>query len=80
MREEWLDSEAIGTAEGDNSRASAAARLAILGGRMALERFGHVDVSWGVLGEEGTAHQAGTPLTFVAGNPLAHCQALADLH
>jgi myo-inositol-1(or 4)-monophosphatase len=46
MREEWYDSETVQTAEAGDARTSAAARLAILGGRMALERFGHEDVSW----------------------------------
>jgi len=46
MREEWLDSEAVQTIEPGDARGAAAARLAILGGRMAIERFGATDVSW----------------------------------
>jgi myo-inositol-1(or 4)-monophosphatase len=46
MREEWLDSEDVQTIEPGDGRGSAAARLAMLGGRMALECFGQVDVSW----------------------------------
>jgi myo-inositol-1(or 4)-monophosphatase len=46
MREEWVDSDAVQTIEPGDARGSAAARLAILGGRMALESFGQVAVSW----------------------------------
>jgi myo-inositol-1(or 4)-monophosphatase len=46
MREEWLDSEAVQTIEPGDARAAAAARLAILGGRMAMDRFGTTDISW----------------------------------
>jgi myo-inositol-1(or 4)-monophosphatase len=46
MREEWVDSDTVQTIEPGDARSSAAARLAILGGRMALECFGQVDVSW----------------------------------
>src|SRR5262245_12790517 len=46
MREEWLDGDVVHTIEPGDTRGSAAARLAILGGRMALERFGQVDVPW----------------------------------
>lgn len=46
MREEWLDTETVQTLEPGDARSSAAARLAILGGRMALERLGQTDVSW----------------------------------
>jgi myo-inositol-1(or 4)-monophosphatase len=47
MREDWLDEErALRTLDPSDTRASAAARLAMLGGRMALERFGQIDASW----------------------------------
>jgi myo-inositol-1(or 4)-monophosphatase len=46
MREEWLDTETVQTLEAGEARSSAAARLAILGGRIALERFGQTDISW----------------------------------
>jgi myo-inositol-1(or 4)-monophosphatase len=46
MREEWIDGEAVQTIEPGDTRSSAASRLAILGGRMAMERFGQMDVSW----------------------------------
>lgn len=46
MREEWLDTDTVQAVLPGDARSSAAARLAILGGRMALERFGQVDVSW----------------------------------
>lgn len=50
MREEWLDGETLQTLEPGDGRGGAAARLAIMGGRMALERFGATDVSWKVDG------------------------------
>ena len=46
MREEWLDSEAVQTIEPGDARGVAAARLAILGGRIAMAQFGATEVSW----------------------------------
>src|SRR5262245_38519560 len=46
MQEEWSETDGVQTIEVGDSRGSAATRLAIHGGRMALERFGQVDVSW----------------------------------
>lgn len=46
MREEWLESETVHVIDTGEPRASAAARLAMIGGRMALERFGESEVSW----------------------------------
>src|SRR5262245_32566020 len=46
MREEWLDEDPVQTIDPEDTRASAAVRLAMLGGRMALERFGQLDASW----------------------------------
>jgi myo-inositol-1(or 4)-monophosphatase len=46
MREEWLDDDTLQTIEPGDTRGSAAARLAVAGGRMALERFGQGAASW----------------------------------
>ena len=46
MREEWLDDDEVQTIEPGDTRGTAAARLAVLGGRIARERFGQVEASW----------------------------------
>jgi myo-inositol-1(or 4)-monophosphatase len=46
MQEEWSEADVVQAIEAGDTRSAAAARLAVHGGRMALERFGQVDVAW----------------------------------
>ena len=73
--------------DGGPARLAAATRLARLGGQIALEHWTRAEVSWksddsmvtdADLAIDPDGHQ-GEPIALLAGDPLAHDQALRDL-